>query len=182
MSFITIKSLFLQTDNKPEFTLQIMKPSALFLDRDGVINVETNYVWRVEDFKFTEGIFKLCRKFQSAGYLIFVITNQAGISREYYSENDFFTLNKWMLNRFSEMGITITKVYYCPHHPEITGPCDCRKPEPGMIKQAENEFDINLPDSVLIGDNISDITAGKNAGVGTNILIQTNTIPEYLLI
>jgi D-glycero-D-manno-heptose 1,7-bisphosphate phosphatase len=159
-----------------------MKASALFLDRDGVVNTETDYVWRVEEFIFTPGIFNLCYKFQSEGYKIFIITNQSGISRGFYSEEDFHNLNNWMLNSFSENGITISKVYYCPHHPEITGPCDCRKPNPGMIKQAETEFDLDLSNSVLIGDSISDIMAGKKAGVGTNILVPTNTLPEYLFL
>jgi D-glycero-D-manno-heptose 1,7-bisphosphate phosphatase len=159
-----------------------MKKSALFLDRDGVVNTETNYVCRVEDFKFAKGIFKLCEKFQSENYKIFIITNQSGISRGFYSEADFHNLNDWMLNSFLENGITISKVYYCPHHPDITGPCNCRKPNPGMIKQAENEFDLDLLNSVLIGDSISDIMAGKNAGVGTNILVPTNALPKYLFI
>ena len=157
-----------------------MKSLALFLDRDGVVNKEIDYVWRIEDFNFVDNIFKLCKKFQTAGYKIFIITNQSGISREYYSEKDFLNLTDWMLSRFLENGIDISKVYYCPHHPDISCPCNCRKPNPGLIKQAEMEFDIDLSNSILIGDNISDIMAGKNAGVGTNILIPTNILPKYL--
>lgn len=157
-----------------------MKSLALFLDRDGVVNKEINYVNRIEDFNFVDDIFNLCKYFQRAGYKIFIITNQAGISRGYYTENDFLNLTSWMVNRFLENGIDITKVYYCPHHPEITGPCDCRKPNPGMIKQAEIEFDIDVSNSILIGDNISDIMAGKNAGVGLNILTTTNILPKWL--
>ncbi len=82
--------------------------------------------------------------------------------------------------KFREQGILITKVYYCPHHPEITGECSCRKPHPGMIMQAEQEFNLNLAWSVLIGDKISDIEAGKNAGVGINILVKPDSIPECL--
>jgi D-glycero-D-manno-heptose 1,7-bisphosphate phosphatase len=158
-----------------------MKSLALFLDRDGVVNMETDYVWRVEDFNFVDDIFRLCEKFQTEGYKIFIITNQSGISRGYYSENDFLHLTDWMLARFLENGITISKVYFCPHHPDITGPCNCRKPNPGLIKQAEMEFDIDLSNSILIGDNISDIMAGKNAGVGLNILTTTNILPKFLL-
>jgi D-glycero-D-manno-heptose 1,7-bisphosphate phosphatase len=157
-----------------------MKSPGLFLDRDGVVNTETDYVWRIEDFNFVDNIFRLCMKFQTSGYKIFIITNQSGISRGYYSEKDFFILTDWMVNRFLENRITISKVYYCPHHPEITGPCNCRKPNPGLIKQAETEFDIDLSNSILIGDNINDILAGKSAGVGMNILIKTNILPKYL--
>jgi len=158
-----------------------MKTGALFLDRDGVVNKERDYVWRIEDFNFVDNIFILCKKFQSSGYKIFIITNQSGISREYYSEQDFLNLTDWMLKQFLENGIIISKVYYCPHHPDISGPCNCRKPNPGMIKQAEMEFEIDLSNSILVGDNISDIKAGKNAGVGLNILIPTNILPKYLL-
>lgn len=158
-----------------------MKAKALFLDRDGVVNMETDYVWKVEDFNFVDDIFRLCKKFQTEGYKIFIITNQSGISRGYYSENDFLNLTDWMLTQFLENGITISRVYYCPHHPDITGPCNCRKPNPGLIKQAEMEFDLDLLNSILVGDNIIDISAGKNAGVGINILVQTNILPKYLL-
>lgn len=158
-----------------------MKTLALFLDRDGVVNTEVNYVGRIEDFNFVDGIFNLCEKFQSAGYKIFIITNQAGLARGYYTENDFSNLTNWMINQFLKNGINITKVYYCPHHPDITGQCNCRKPNPGMIQQAEMEFDIDVSNSILIGDNINDIMAGKSAGIGLNILIKTNVLPKYLV-
>jgi len=157
-----------------------MKSKALFLDRDGVINMEINYLYRIEDFIFINGIFELCEKYHQNGYKIFVITNQAGIAKGFYDENDFYTLTNWMINKFSSKGITISKVYYCPHHPEISGSCTCRKPNPGMIKQAEKEFDLDIENSILIGDKISDIEAGKNAGIGLNILIAPNRIPYEL--
>ncbi len=141
---------------------------ALFLDRDGVINIEKNYVYRIEDFEFTDCIFDLCLKYQQQEYLIFVITNQAGIARGYYTEDDFAKLTGWMLERFKERGVLITKVYHCPHHPQFTGECDCRKPNPGMILQAQQEYDLNLAESILIGDKDSDIEAGRNAGVKHN--------------
>jgi len=158
-----------------------MKTLALFLDRDGVVNKEIDYANRIEDFIFVDDIFKLCKKFQTSGFKIFIVTNQSGISRKYYSEQDFLNLSEWMSIRFSEEGITISKIYYCPHHPDITGPCNCRKPKPGLIKRAEMDFDLDLSNSILVGDNISDIMAGKNAGVGINILIPTNILPKYLL-
>lgn len=144
---------------------------ALFLDRDGVINVDKNYVYKIEDFEWVEGIFDVCEFFQDKGYRIFVVTNQSGICRGYYSEDDFLKLTKWMEEEFAKKGINITKTFYCPHHPEITGECGCRKPNPGMILKAKDEFNIDLKNSVLIGDKQSDIDAAKNAGVKKTYLL-----------
>jgi len=149
-----------------------LKQKALFLDRDGTINVEKNYVYKIEDFEFQPGIFELIRKYQNEDYLIFIITNQSGIARGFYTENDFNTLNNWMIDAFQSKGIKITKVYYCPHHPNHTGACDCRKPKPGMIQQAIKQFNIDAVKSVLIGDKKRDILAGENAGIGKNLYIQ----------
>lgn len=157
-----------------------MKSRALFLDRDGVINKEINYLYRIEDFIFIDGVFELCKKYQNINYKLFVITNQAGIARGFYSEVDYKKLTNWMINEFLKKGINLTEVYHCPHHPEITGECSCRKPNPGMIKQAEHEYNLDLSGSILIGDKMSDIEAGKNAGIGLNILITQNNIPAEL--
>jgi len=157
-----------------------LRRKALFLDRDGVINIEKNYVHRIEDFEFTEGIFDLCRHFIEKGFIVVVITNQAGIARGYYSEKDFKRLTKWMLQRFEEEGIEIATVKFCPHHPDFTGPCLCRKPEPGMILEAASELDIDLSESVLIGDKMSDIEAGKKAGLSTLCLIEVNKLKKIL--
>ena len=146
------------------------KNKALFLDRDGVVNIEKNYVYKIEDFEFIEGIFEFCSYFQRNGYLIFIITNQAGIARGFYSTDDFKGLTDWMLSQFEKRDIYISKVYYCPHHPDITGPCDCRKPKPGMILQAEEEFYLDLQQSILVGDFESDIKAGEIAGILKNYL------------
>jgi len=148
---------------------------AVFLDRDGVVNVEKNYVCKIEDFEFMPGIFDLCRKYRDEGYLLIIITNQAGIARGFYTEEQFLSLTDWMMEKFNEQGITITKVYFCPHHPDFTGECECRKPNPGMILQAAKEFDIDLTQSILIGDKESDMEAGKRAGVRVNMNIK-NTI------
>ena len=144
---------------------------ALFLDRDGVINVDKNYVYKIEDFEFKDDIFDICLKYQSQGFLIFVVTNQAGIARGYYSENDFWILTDWMCNKFQEKGINIKKVYFCPHHPEFTGECLCRKPNPGMLLKAIEEYDIDISSSVMIGDKQTDIDAAKNAGIKNTILV-----------
>ena len=138
---------------------------ALFLDRDGVINVEKDYLFKIADFEFIDGIFELCRYYQNLGYIIVVVTNQSGIARGYYTEDDFNKLTSWMKDRFLDEGITIKKVYFCPHHPDITGECLCRKPKPKMLLDAAKEFDIDLKNSVMIGDKQRDIEAGLNAGL-----------------
>lgn len=148
---------------------------ALFLDRDGVINADHAYVCRQEDFEFVDGIFKLCRYAKKLGYLIFVVTNQAGIGRGFYTEQDFLKLTEWMCGIFSAEGVVIDKVYFCPFHPEhgvgkykVNSPF--RKPGPGMILQAAEEFGVDLARSVLVGDKETDIQAGIAAGVGCNLL------------
>lgn len=152
--------------------MQKNKQKALFLDRDGTINKDKNYIYRVEDFEFQPGIFDLIRNYQNQGYLIFIVTNQSGIARGFYSENDYQILTDWMLNEFRKNEIEITKVYHCPHHPNFTGECECRKPKPGLILQAINEFNISPVNSMLIGDKKRDILAGENAGIGKNLYIQ----------
>lgn len=158
--------------------VEIMKRRALFLDRDGVVNLEKNYVHKAEDFHFIDGIFEACKAFQEAGYLIVVITNQSGIGRGYYTEADFHGLNDWMKEEFKKHGITIDGIYFCPHHPEEAQgdyrvKCACRKPAPGMILRAAEELGIDLGGSVLVGDKESDIAAGLAAGVGRNYLVRS---------
>lgn len=155
---------------------------ALFLDRDGVINVDHNYVCRPENFEFIEGIFDLCRRAQLQGYLLIVITNQAGIGRGYYSEADFSALTDWMCEQFAAESITIDGVYFSPFHPEhgighYKADAPCRKPRPGMIMQAAKEHGIDLPRSVLVGDNPSDIEAGVAAGVRRLFLFCSTAAP-----
>lgn len=151
-----------------------MSVPALFLDRDGVINIDHAYVYRIDDFEFIPGIFSVCRHAIKLGYMIVVVTNQAGIGRGYYSEEDFLKLNQWMCARFLDEGITITKTYHCPFHPShgvgmYKQDSYDRKPNPGMLIQAQQEFAINMEQSILIGDKVSDIQAGIAAGVGKNI-------------
>ncbi|WP_345979967.1 D-glycero-beta-D-manno-heptose 1,7-bisphosphate 7-phosphatase [Sulfurimonas sp. HSL3-2] len=142
-----------------------MANKALFLDRDGVINKEINYLHKIEDFEFIEGIFDLCRYFQEKGYLIIVVTNQSGIARGYYSHEQFDILTSWMTAEFAKNNIIVDKVYYCPHHPDISGVCECRKPDIGMFIEAQKEFDIDLKNSIMVGDNERDIEAALKAGV-----------------
>lgn len=151
---------------------------ALFLDRDGVINAEKNYVHRREDFEFLDGIFELCRAAQQQGFAPIVVSNQAGIARGYYTEADFAALTAWMLGEFAQQGVQIAKVYYCPYHPEhgvgqykMDSPD--RKPKPGMLLRAREELKIDLEHSMIVGDQATDMQAGKAAGVGTRILLSS---------
>jgi D-glycero-D-manno-heptose 1,7-bisphosphate phosphatase len=150
---------------------------AVFLDRDGVINFDNRYVYRREDIRFIEGIFQLLKYLQSKGYMLIIITNQAGIGRGYYTEDEFQNLTTWMLEQFEQQGIHIQQVYYCPYHPECgkgkyKRDSFYRKPNPGMIVLAEKEWTIDLSKSLLIGDKETDIEAGINAGIPVNILFK----------
>jgi D-glycero-D-manno-heptose 1,7-bisphosphate phosphatase len=151
----------------------LVKNKALFLDRDGVINIDKGYVHKIEDFEFIEGIFDLCKSYQDKGYLIIVITNQAGIARGYYTEEDFLKLSEWMKKEFAKKNVIITDIFYCPHHPDFTGECECRKPKPGMILEAAKKYNIDLSKSILIGDKITDIEAGKRAVSYTHLTLPT---------
>jgi len=152
---------------------------ALFLDRDGVINIEINYLHKKEDFIFIDGIFDLCLHYQNLGYLIIVVTNQSGIARKYYTELDFKNLSEWMINEFKKKGVVISKIYHCPHHPTITGSCNCRKPKPQMLMQAKEEFNIDMNNSLIVGDKESDIEVGLNAGLKyTYLYVEDGTVPK----
>lgn len=145
--------------------MESLKRPALFLDRDGVINIEKNYLYKQEDFEFIDGVFELCRFYQKKNYYIIVVTNQSGIARGYYTEQDFQDLTSWMLDEFVTEGIGIDRVYHCPHHPDISGECECRKPKPGMFLEAREEFNIDMESSVMVGDSQRDIEAAMAAGV-----------------
>ncbi len=149
---------------------------ALFLDRDGIINVDHGYVSSIGDFEFSKGIFTLLELFRDAGYLLFVVTNQSGIGRGYYDESDFHTLTTWMIENCAQKGITIEKVFYCPHTPDAK--CHCRKPEIGMIEQALLAYPLDLQHSWMIGDKVSDITLAENAQIGHTIYIGEKTLPQ----
>ena len=147
-----------------------MSNRALFLDRDGVINVDRHHVHRIEDFDFIPGVFDALRHAQSLGYTLLVVTNQSGIGRGLYTENEFLALDTWMNDVFCGHGVVITRTYYCPHHPDAASgafkkDCECRKPKPGMILRAAKELGIDLHESVLIGDKNTDIEAAGRAGI-----------------
>lgn len=145
---------------------------ALFLDKDGVINIDHGYVCTAERTDFIEGIFEVCQAATRQGFLNVVITNQAGIARGYYTEQDFLAYMEWVRGEFRRRGAQIDAVYFCPHHPEYGKgeyllQCECRKPKPGMLLRAAGDLGIDLAGSVLLGDTDSDVAAGEAAGVGT---------------
>ena len=145
--------------------------SAVFLDRDGVINVDHGYVSTWDQFEFLPGVPEALRELQDAGYLLVVVSNQSGIGRGYYSEADVESLNQAISQHLdSVVGVTLSGFYHCPHHPteaegEFRRQCDCRKPAPGMIRQAVLDHGIDLGTSLLVGDKDSDIEAGRAAGI-----------------
>jgi D-glycero-D-manno-heptose 1,7-bisphosphate phosphatase len=147
-----------------------MKKPALFLDRDGVINVDHAYVHKKEDFHFIDGIFELVAAAKQADYLVVVVTNQAGIGRGLYSEREFHELMTWVGEQFVSRGGRIDAVYFCPYHPEhgigeYRRESKNRKPAPGMLFQAASDLDINLAESIMVGDKSSDMEAGLAAGL-----------------
>jgi D-glycero-D-manno-heptose 1,7-bisphosphate phosphatase len=161
----------------------VRRHPALFLDRDGVINVEKNYVHRIENFEFVPGIFELCAVAAELGLRPVVVTNQAGIGRGYYTEADFQALTAWMLERFRERAIEIAAVYHCPYHPtagvgEYRRESADRKPNPGMLLKAYNDLRLDLAHSAFVGDKDTDMAAGRAAGVGH--LVKLDELAEGL--
>lgn len=150
---------------------------ALFLDRDGVINVDKHHVYKIEDCEFVEGIFDLCRRYKSNGYKLIVVTNQAGIAKGIYTKEDYFKFRDYVHKAFFEHRCALDGEYYCPYHQEATieeyrQNSNDRKPNPGMILRAAKDFNIDLSKSVLIGDKESDIEAGKRANIKELIRFQ----------
>ena len=144
---------------------------AIFLDRDGVINIEKNYLYKIEDFEFVDGTFESLKKLQKLEYKLFIITNQSGVGRGYYTLTDFNKLTTWMLNEFEKNAITISQVELCPHAP--TENCQCRKPKTGMIDNILKNHEIDLKNSWLIGDKSSDIQCAKNANIKNTIQVKS---------
>lgn len=149
---------------------------ALFLDRDGVINVDSGYIWRTEDFIFRDGVFDACRAARDLGYLLVVVTNQAGIGRGLYTEQQFHTLTGWMEEQFRAQGIEIARTFFAPTHPDegigvYRRESPDRKPGAGMLFKARDAFGIDMAASAIVGDRETDIAAGINGGVGTRLLV-----------
>lgn len=146
-----------------------MANKALFLDRDGVINIDYGYVYKKEEFKFIPGIFELCLLAQRKGYLIIIITNQSGIARGYYTETEFENICQYMTHEFSQRKIYITDIFHCP---QLSG--HDRKPNAGLFFKAQKKYNLDMKKSLSIGDKQRDIDAAIKAGVGRNFLFQND--------
>jgi D-glycero-D-manno-heptose 1,7-bisphosphate phosphatase len=154
----------------------------IFLDRDGVINKDVSYLYKIEDFEFIDGIFEACLNFQKLGYHLIIVTNQSGIFRKYYSESEYFKLTKWMIKQFLNQNIKILDIFHCPHGPKSE--CYCRKPKPGMLIKAQKKYKIDMGNSWMIGDKERDIIAAKNAGVNNTILLDNfnqESVAEFFI-
>ncbi|HBB37177.1 MAG: D,D-heptose 1,7-bisphosphate phosphatase [Candidatus Moranbacteria bacterium GW2011_GWC1_45_18] len=148
----------------------------IFLDRDGVINVDHNYVYKIEDFEFEKNVIPGLKILEQNGFHFIIITNQSGIGRGYYAEKDFWNFNNHVEKELKKNGIEILKTYFSPYHPEGIGKykktSNCRKPAPGMLEQAEKDFEIDNANSWMIGDKWADVKCGKNFGI-RSILVKT---------
>lgn len=147
------------------------KTKAVFLDRDGVINIEKDYVHKIEDFEFLPSVLEGAKNLYENGYLLIVVTNQSGIGRGYYTNKEFDKVTKYMEKEFEKNGAKIAKTYHCPHTPSDS--CNCRKPNPGMLLSAKEEFDIDMNLSWIVGDKEGDIKAALAAGVQNTILVRS---------
>ena len=173
-----MKAAILRMENKP----------AVFFDRDGVLNKDVHYLYRSEDFTWIPGAIETIQYFNKLGYYVFVITNQSGVARGYYTEQDVQRLHQWMNEQLALQQAHIDDFFYCPHHsdgivPVYTKNCFCRKPHTGMIEQAKKKYAIDMGKSLLVGDKKSDMKCAENAGIlgiqftGTNLYeILKNTI------
>ena len=157
---------------------KILSKPAVFLDRDGVINVDHGYVHDEHDFEYIDGVFEAAKAFKDMGYLLVLVTNQSGIARGMFSEDRFLSLTQWMDWNFVDNGVELDGIYYCPHHAEqglgdYKQDCECRKPKPGMFISARDFLKIDMANSVMIGDKAEDMMAAEEAGVGTKVLVRT---------
>lgn len=154
--------------NKPielKHTIAMDCRPAVFFDRDGVLNVDANYVSLPEEIRWINGAKAAVKRLNDQGYYVFVVSNQSGIARGYYDANRVIALHAWMQQELRALGAYIDAFYICPHHPNFTGACNCRKPEPGMILQAMSEWPVLKDRSFLIGDKTWDVEAAKRAGI-----------------
>lgn len=147
------------------------KNIAIFLDRDGVLNKEVNYLSDPKDFQLLDGIIEALKIFKKKGYLLIIVTNQSGIAKGYFTEETLTAIHYKMEKILKNHEIFLDDIIYCPHHPKFTGECDCRKPKPGMIFQARDKHNIDLDKSFMVGDTLKDIEAGKNAGCKTVLVL-----------
>ena len=154
------------------------KVPAIFLDRDGTLNVDHGYVHEIDNFQFIDGTIEALQELKKMGFALVVVTNQSGIARGMFTEDQFMTLTEWMDWSLADRDVDLDVIYFCPHHPEgsveaYRQQCDCRKPQPGMLLSAQEELDIDMASSYIVGDKVEDMLAGQAAGVGTKVLVRT---------
>ncbi len=154
-----------------------MRP-AIFLDRDGTLNDDVGYLYECEKWRWLPGAVEALALFAQKGYALVVITNQSGIARGYYTAADVHTLHTWLNATLNKQGLHIDAFYYCPHHPDFSGPCSCRKPSPYLLYQAAQDLDLDLSRSFMIGDKMSDVQAGLAAGCAAYLIDEKK--PELL--
>ncbi|UVK77912.1 MAG: D-glycero-beta-D-manno-heptose-1,7-bisphosphate 7-phosphatase [Sodalis sp. Fse] len=152
--------------------------SAIFLDRDGTINVEKGYVHEISDFYFIDGVIEAMRELKKMGFVLVVVTNQSGLARGLFSEEQFSHLMEWMDWSLSDRGIDLDGIYFCPHHKQavvtaLRQECDCRKPKPSMLLDAQRHLHIDMASSYMMGDKVDDMLAGQAAGVGIRVLVRS---------
>ncbi|MCX8957733.1 D-glycero-beta-D-manno-heptose 1,7-bisphosphate 7-phosphatase [Erwinia psidii] len=154
------------------------KVPAIFLDRDGTINVDHGYIHEIDNFQFIDGVIDALRELKKMGYALVLVTNQSGIARGIFTEDTFMQLTEWMDWSLADRDVDLDGIWFCPHHPEAVvdvyrQQCDCRKPQPGMLLSAQQELNIDMAASFMVGDKIDDLLAGKAAGVGKCVLVRT---------
>ncbi|MBU5377943.1 MAG: D-glycero-beta-D-manno-heptose 1,7-bisphosphate 7-phosphatase [Pantoea sp.] len=154
------------------------KVPAVFLDRDGTLNVDHGYVHEIDNFQFIDGAIEALQELKKMGFALVLITNQSGIARGMFSEDQFMQLTEWMDWSLADRDVDLDGIYFCPHLPDAPveayrQACDCRKPHPGMLLSAQKHLDIDMAASYMVGDKTEDVLAGKAAGVGTNVLVRS---------
>ena len=152
----------MRTSRRDAFGI-VKKNKAIFLDRDGTINIEKNYLYKIADFEYLDGAIEGLRMMLSMGFLLILVTNQSGIGRGLYTELDFLKLDAWMKQDLEEKGVVITDTFYCPHYKDsiikkYAIDCDCRKPKLGLFKKAVEKYNIDLSQSFAIGDKKRDLS------------------------
>lgn len=145
---------------------------AVFVDRDGTLIREREYLSDPADVELLPGAIEALSAFAAAGYAIIVVTNQSGIGRGYYEEEAYRQVKAEVERRLAAGGVRVRGTYHCPHHPDFTGPCDCRKPASGLFRQAAREHDLDLERSIYVGDRLRDVLPAEELG-GTGILVRT---------
>ncbi|MBW8192966.1 D-glycero-beta-D-manno-heptose 1,7-bisphosphate 7-phosphatase [Neiella marina] len=154
---------------------------AVFLDRDGVINLDTGYTHKVEDLVILPGVAKGCRRLIEAGFKLVIVTNQSGIARGLYTKSDYQRFTERLLELLATQSVHFHGVYFCPHHQlgeikQYSKDCDCRKPKPGMLLEASKDLSLDLSKSYMVGDRPSDLEAAVQAGVIGQVLIATGKV------